>query len=105
MRVDEIGTARRPSRRARVRREEERERGNEPRLPPQVPDDAVPVREPEVPERGGRDDRDFDPRLPQVVDGIPHERPRDVVRAARIRGGQDDDRKFSEVGTKPFTIR
>ena len=46
----------------------------------EVADDAVPVREPEVPERRGRDDLDVDPGRPQVLDGIADEGPGDVVR-------------------------
>ena len=79
--MHEIHAARRATRGARVRREEEREEQRLPRASPEVPDDPVPVREPEVPERRGRDDVDLDPRLAQVLDRVAHEDPGDVVRA------------------------
>ena len=91
MRVDEIGIPRRAARRPRVRREEERQEHRLPRAPPQVPDDPVPVREPVVPERGGRYDDHLDARLPQVLDRVAHEDAGDVVPRARIRRREDGD--------------
>ena len=69
VRMDEIGIARSSPRSARVRREEQRHEEHLPRTALQVPDDAVPVGEPEVPERGGRDDTR--PRLPPTADARP----------------------------------
>ena len=89
--MDEIRIARSSPRSARVRREEQRHEEHLPRTALQVPDDAVPVGEPEVPKRGGRDDVDVDSRRPQVLDRIANERSRDVVRPARIRRRENDD--------------
>ena len=89
--MDEIGVARGSPRGTRVRGEEERQEQHLPRTPPEVPDDPVPVREPEVPERGGRDDVDVEAGRPQVLDRIANERSRDVVRPARVRRREDDD--------------
>jgi hypothetical protein len=91
VRVHEVGVACGPPRGPGEREQEERDEEYAPRLPPQVPGDPVPVREPEVPERGGRDDRDLDARRAQVLDRVPHERARDVVLRARVRRRQDGE--------------
>ena len=91
MRVDEIRVTRSSSRRTRVRREEQRHEEHLPRTALQVPDDAVPVGEPEVPKRGGRDDLDLDSSRTQVLDCVANERSRDVVRPARVRRRENDD--------------
>ena len=91
MRVDEIRIARSSPCGTRIRREKQRHEEHLPRTTFQVPDDAVPVREPEVPKRGRRDDIDVDSRRPQVLDRIANERSRDVVRPARVRRRENDD--------------
>ena len=91
VRVDEIRVTRSSSCGTRVRREEQRHEERLPRTALQIPDDAVPVGEPEVPKRGGRDDLDLDPCRPQVLDRVANERSRDVVRPARVRRRENDD--------------
>ena len=51
--MDEVGVTRGPPGRPRECEQEQRDEEHAPRLPPEVPDDAVPVGEPEVPERRG----------------------------------------------------
>ena len=101
--MDEIGVARGTPRRARVRGQEEREGEREPWPPAQVPDDAVPVREPEVAKGRGRDDVDVDARLAQVLDRVADERPGDVVRPARVRRRQDDELHASRAALPKTT--
>ena len=72
-------------------REEQWEREHEPALPPEVADDAVPVRDPEVRERGRRDDVDLDPGVPQMLDRVANEHTGDVPRRAWIRGRENEN--------------
>ena len=86
-------SASRAARRAAIEYEA-RNAGTQERLPrasPEVPDDAVPVREPEVPKRGGRDDLDVDAGAPQLLHRLAHEHSSDVVRPARVRRRENDD--------------
>ncbi len=91
MRVHDIGVARCSPSGMRVGGEKEWQEQHLPRTPLEVPDDPVPVREPEVPERGWRDHVDGKAGRPQVLYRIAYERPRDVVRPARVRRRENDD--------------
>ena len=96
--MDEVHRARSAACGARVGEQEEREKERQPRPPADVAGDPVPVREPEVPERRGRDDLDVDAGLAQVLDGVAHEDARDVVRRPRIRRRQDEDAHQAPAG-------
>jgi hypothetical protein len=71
--------------------EEEGHREDEPGPSSEIADDAVAVRETEVPKRGRRDDVDPDAAFPNVLDGVSDESPRDVIRMPRVRRRQDED--------------
>ena len=66
------------------REQEERKRNGEPGPPPEIPHDAVSVREPEVRKRRRGDHAHLEPSLLQVLDRVPHEHAGDVARVARI---------------------
>ncbi len=89
--VDEIGSTRCPPGGPGVREKEERKREQQPRPPPEVPHDPVPVREPEVRKRVRRHNDDLDAGVPQARDGVAHEHPGHVVRAARIRRRENEN--------------
>src|SRR5262249_18089440 len=73
-RVYEGHPTRSPAGGRREREEEERQKEDEPGPLAQIPDDSVSVREPEVAERGGRDDRDLHAGAAEVLDAVPDER-------------------------------
>ena len=87
--VHDIGVACRAPCREREREEKQRQKQDLPRPCPEVVRDPVPVGDPEVPERRGRDDVDVDTGLAQMDDGVLHEPSGDVARVARVRGCQD----------------
>ena len=103
MRVHEIDGAGRTPSRAREREQEQRYCERLPWSSPQVAEDPVPVRDPEVCERRGRDDVDLDSGRPQMLDRVPHEHAGDVVRRARIRGRQDQDPHTRRCSNGPKT--
>ena len=106
--VDEVGIARRTARCSRVRSQEYRQQERLPRTAPEVPDDAVSVGEPEVPERGGRDDLDVEPGGAKFLHRLAHEHPCDVVRPARVRRREHDDlhsrRKRATMGSAAASV-
>ena len=98
MGVDEVdatgGAARSPG----IREQEERQQSQEPRPSANVPWDPMPVREPEVRERRGRDDLDLGAGFAQVLHRVAHEGAGDVVRLARVRRRQDEDAHQPRAG-------
>ena len=91
VRVDDVCIPRCATRLPREREEKEREEDRPPRLRLEVVGDPVAVGDPEVTERGWRDDVDVDSGPTQVLDRVLDEQPGDVARRARIRRRQDAD--------------
>ena len=85
MRMDDVGAVRRLPGGADEGEQEGRQQQRLPRLRAEVVHNSVPVRDPEVPERGRRDDLDLVTRRAKVGDDVFDETPRDVTRRAGVR--------------------
>ena len=91
MGVHDVGVTGGAAGREREGPDEERKRGDQPRPPADVLDDAVPERDPEVAEVGRRHDDHVGPGGAKVLDLVPDEYAGYVCRPARIRGSEDAD--------------
>jgi hypothetical protein len=91
VRVHEIRAVRRARRRATKRSEKRRNEQRAPWRRAQVPDDPVPVGDPEIPERRRRDNRNLDAARADTVYRIGDETPRGILRPAGKRRRQDRD--------------
>ncbi len=89
--MHEVDTRGGPASRPGIGEQEQRHHNRQPRAPPEVPDDPVTVREPEVAERSRRDHGDFDPGSAQMLDRVLDEHPGDVLLRARVRRRQNED--------------
>jgi O-antigen ligase len=73
------------------RPEEERDTRDEPGARAEVPDDSVPVGDPEMPERGGRHDGDGNAAPLELIDGVSNEPTRTVAGVSGVRRREDKD--------------
>ena len=89
--VDEVGVPRSSPRRTGERGQEESQKEHTPWPMPEIADDPVAVRDPEVAEGRRRNDADIETGGAQVLDRVPDEDSGDVVREARVRRRQHDD--------------